>query len=114
MKVARVRDISQIRALAAYAVDFHMLDTYRPHRYGGTGEPFPWKLIPHGRKTPLVLSGGLDSDNVAEAIRVVRPFAVDSASGTESEPGIKDPAKVTAFFRTVGQVDREFTEAAAV
>lgn len=112
MKVARVRDRSQIRALAAYAVDFHMLDTYRPDHYGGTGERFPWALIPHGRKTPLVLSGGLDPDNVAEAIRVVRPFAVDSASGTESEPGVKDPAKVTAFVRAIAHVDHELVAAA--
>ncbi len=64
MKVARVRDLSSIRGLTAYPVDFHMLDAYNPDRRGGTGETFAWDLSRRA-STPLVLSGGLDADNVA-------------------------------------------------
>ena len=69
---------------------------------GGTGETFNWELAgAHSGRVPLVLSGGLTADNVGAGIAAVRPFAVDSASGTEAAPGRKDPAKVTAFFRAV-------------
>jgi phosphoribosylanthranilate isomerase len=72
---------------------------------GGTGETFSWELLGELRDSnhPLILSGGLNPDNVAEAIAAVHPFAVDTASGTEAEPGRKDPAKVTAFIRAAEQ-----------
>jgi len=105
MKVARVRDASSIRALGAYRVDLRMLDAYRADSYGGTGQTFDWDLIYKRGPVPLVLSGGLGPDNVAEAIAAVHPFAVDTASGTESAPGIKDPALMKAFFRAVEQAD---------
>jgi phosphoribosylanthranilate isomerase len=70
---------------------------------GGTGETFDWQLVRERRsKVPLILSGGLTAENVAQAIAVARPFAVDTASGTEAAPGHKDPAKLDAFFRAVG------------
>ena len=66
---------------------------------GGTGETFDWTLLAARRsKVPLILSGGLNAENVAEAIAQTRPFAVDSASGTERAPGKKDEAKLRAFF----------------
>ena len=105
MKVARVRDASSIRALGAFRVDLRMLDAYRAGSYGGTGQTFDWDLIYKRGPVPLVLSGGLGPDNVAEAIAAVHPFAVDTASGTESAPGIKDPALMRAFFRAVEQAD---------
>lgn len=105
MKVARVRDASSIRALGAYRVDLRMLDAYRADSYGGTGQTFDWDLIYKRGPVPLVLSGGLGPENVAEAIAAVHPFAVDTASGTESAPGIKDPALMKAFFRAVEQAD---------
>jgi phosphoribosylanthranilate isomerase len=55
----------------------------------------------------VVLSGGLDPENVTEGIAAVRPFAVDTASGTEAAPGVKDPSKVAAFFRAVTAADHE-------
>ena len=71
---------------------------------GGTGESFDWDARPRPRRAPpLILSGGLNPDNVAEAIAATRPFAVDTASGTEAEPGRKDPAKLDAFFRAVAR-----------
>ncbi len=83
-----------------------MLDTYRQGIAGGTGEVFDWglveKITPPG---PVILSGGLNSDNVAEAIRQVRPYAVDVNSGVESAPGCKDPENICRFVHTVRQAD---------
>ena len=105
MKAAQVHDRSSVTALRAYHVDYHVLDAHHPELRGGTGETFDWGLIPKRHPVPVVLSGGLTPDNVGEAIVATRPFAVDSASGTESEPGIKDPAKLEGFFRAVAQAD---------
>jgi phosphoribosylanthranilate isomerase len=102
MKAARVRDRSAVRALAAYRTDFHLMDAHVAGQWGGTGERFDWELATeHPREPPLVLSGGLDPDNVAEAIALVRPFAVDVASGVELAPGHKDPRKLREFFLSV-------------
>ncbi|MFN4064069.1 phosphoribosylanthranilate isomerase [Azoarcus communis] len=73
--------------------------------YGGGGKTFDWSLIPDGLSRPLVLSGGLDPDNVGEAVRRIRPFAVDVSSGVESAKGIKDAAKVAAFIAGVRDAD---------
>ncbi len=102
MKAAQVRTAADVRALEAFHTDFHLLDAHAPGMRGGTGETFDWELVRSRRsKVPLVLSGGLRPDNVAEAIAATRPFAVDTASGTEASPGIKDPAKVAAFVEAV-------------
>jgi phosphoribosylanthranilate isomerase len=102
MKAVRVRDAAQVRALGVYHTDFHLLDAHSPKAPGGTGESFDWELARlHPGTPPVVLSGGLTPDNVVDAIAAARPFAVDTASGTEAEPGRKDPAKLTAFFRSV-------------
>jgi phosphoribosylanthranilate isomerase len=80
-----------------------LVDALSPGRYGGTGETVSWLgLADHKRwlgDTPLILAGGLTPDNVAEAIRIVRPAAVDVASGVESAPGKKDPLKVRDFIQ---------------
>jgi phosphoribosylanthranilate isomerase len=93
--------------LERYHVDFHLLDA-RAQAFekqalrGGTGETFDWTLLSERRsQVPLILSGGLSAENVAEAIAQTRPFAVDSASGTESAPGKKDEEKLKAFFDAV-------------
>jgi phosphoribosylanthranilate isomerase len=102
IKAARARDAAAVQGLRAYATAFHMLDTHSQRAPGGTGESFDWELARlHPGQPPLILSGGLTPDNVGEAIAAVRPFAVDTASGTEAAPGRKDPAKLTAFFRAV-------------
>jgi phosphoribosylanthranilate isomerase len=105
MKAARVRDAASLQALNAFRmVDYHLVDAHHPDLFGGTGETFDWQLLRARRsKVPLVLSGGLTLDNVSDAIRAVHPFAVDTASGTEASPGVKDPGKVTAFFRAAEQ-----------
>ena len=107
MKALRVHDRADVRDAAAFHTDFHMLDAHVPGLRGGTGETFSWELVDaHDRRTPLVLSGGITPENVADAIAAVQPFAVDSASGTEAEPGRKDPAKLKALFRAVERADR--------
>jgi len=77
-----------------------LLDTWTP-AYGGSGESFDWSLVPASCPLPVILSGGLTPDNVAEAIRQVRPVAVDVSSGVESAKGIKDAAKIRAFVSAV-------------
>ncbi|MEV4418864.1 phosphoribosylanthranilate isomerase [Patulibacter sp. NPDC049589] len=107
IKAARVRTGADVTALRPFHTDFHLLDTHVPGVQGGTGETFDWKLArtrraPTGEKQPpLILSGGLRPDNVAEAVREVRPYAVDVASGTERAPGKKDQALITDFVREV-------------
>jgi phosphoribosylanthranilate isomerase len=100
MKAARVRDAASLQALSVFRrVDLHLVDSHNDDLYGGTGETFDWALLRRRRsKVPLVLSGGLDPDNVRDAIEAVRPWGVDSASGTEASPGVKDPDKVRAFL----------------
>jgi phosphoribosylanthranilate isomerase len=73
-----------------------LLDTHHPDRHGGTGTPFDWKLAA-GIERRFVLAGGLGPDNIARAVRIVRPWGVDAASRLEAAPGVKDPGKVTAF-----------------
>ena len=107
MKAVRVKDAAQVRALQSFTTDYHLLDAYVPDKPGGTGESFNWDLAArHEWPAHVVLSGGLRPDNVAEAVRAARPFAVDTASGTEAAPGRKDPHKVEAFFRAVQSADR--------
>jgi phosphoribosylanthranilate isomerase len=107
IKAAQVSGPGDVRDLERYHVDFHLLDAraQAPEKQelrGGTGETFDWALLSARRsKVPLILSGGLSAENVAEAIAQTRPFAVDSASGTERAPGKKDEAKLRAFFAAV-------------
>ncbi len=102
VKAARVRGGADINALEAFHTDLHLLDAHQPGRYGGTGETFDWELVGRRRTTtPFILSGGLNPDNVADAIAATQPYAVDTASGTEVRPGVKDPEKLRAFAAAV-------------
>lgn len=78
-----------------------LLDTYVPGIPGGTGEAFDWTLVPQGLSKPIILAGGLVAENVAAAIRQVRPYAVDVSGGVEARKGIKDAEKIRAFMRAV-------------
>jgi len=82
-----------------------LLDAHVPGLPGGTGRTFDWAAIPRDFPLPLILSGGLDAANVGEEVRVVRPWAVDVSSGVESSRGVKDPAKIVEFIRSVRRED---------
>jgi phosphoribosylanthranilate isomerase len=107
IKAAQVSGPGDVRDLERFHVDFHLLDARAraPKRRalrGGTGETFDWTLLRARRsRIPLILSGGLNPANVGEAIALVDPYAVDTASGTEAAPGRKDADKLTAFFTAV-------------
>jgi phosphoribosylanthranilate isomerase len=94
IKAARVRSRGDVEGLQAFHTDFHLLDSPAP----GSGTTFDWRLARSGSGVPTILSGGLSPANVAEGVARVRPFAVDVASGVESEPGRKDPARLEEFF----------------
>ena len=102
MKAFRVRTTADVRAAEAFRTDFHLFDAHRKGTPGGTGERFDWALLGDRRsQVPMVMAGGLTPENVADAIDVAHPYAVDVVTGVESEPGVKDPAKVEAFFEAV-------------
>ncbi len=102
IKAMRVHSGADIQALAPFHTDFHLLDSYSPGQRGGTGETFSWALARgHLGSIPLILSGGLTSSNVAEAIAAVHPYAVDVASGVELSPGRKNPNELEAFAAAV-------------
>jgi phosphoribosylanthranilate isomerase len=102
IKATRVSSRADIQALVPFRTDYHLLDSHVPGRRGGSGETFEWELARgHRGPIPLILSGGLNPGNVADAIRAVGPFAVDVASGVEAEPGRKDPRKLEAFAKEV-------------
>jgi len=104
IKGFRIQDAESLRPLADYreAAQALLLDTYKQGQVGGTGTAFDWRLAreakPYGR---IILAGGLTPENVAQAIAIAQPQAVDTASGTEAAPGRKDPAKLRAFFKAV-------------
>jgi phosphoribosylanthranilate isomerase len=86
-----------------------LLDAHVEGIPGGTGTAFDWTLIPKQLPLPVILSGGLDAENVATAIKQVRPYAVDVSSGVEAGKGIKDAAKVAAFINEVKQIDLQLS-----
>lgn len=82
-----------------------LLDGHGAGEAGGGGKAFDWSRVPAQHARPIVLAGGLNPDNVAAAIRQVRPWAVDVASGIETSPGIKDADKLVRFIRAVREAD---------
>ena len=80
-----------------------LLDTFSKSG-GGSGQTFDWNLIPEDMPLPLILAGGLNPDNVASAVEIVKPYAVDVSSGVESEPSIKDHQKIEQFIKEVQRV----------
>ncbi len=109
IKALRVRpgiDLARWRREYRAASGF-LLDTYIPGMAGGTGQTFDWHCIPADWREQIILAGGLHAQNVAEAIRQVRPYGVDVSGGIEGDTkGVKDPAKMVAFMRGVHDGDR--------
>lgn len=108
IRVARVKDESSVAALASFEqASYYLLDTYKTGIAGGTSETFNWDLAVLAKKLekPFFLSGGLNPDNVCEAVHAVRPFAVDVSSGVERSPGVKDHDKIKEFITHVREAD---------
>jgi len=82
-----------------------LLDGHGFGEAGGSGKAFDWSLLPGELTQPVILAGGLHAGNVADAVRLLRPWAVDVASGVESSPGVKDPDKLAAFIHAVRAVE---------
>ena len=103
IKAARIRPgLDLVKYLSPYtAARAWMLDAFHDELWGGTGGAFDWSLVPGSMANPIILSGGLAAGNVADAIRQVRPYAVDVSSSVEAAKGIKDPAKIAAFIGAV-------------
>jgi len=101
MKAFRIRDGKSLLAIPQYKTDAWLLDAYSSESLGGTGEKFDWDLAVEAQNLgrPIFLAGGLTPQNIADAVRRVRPYAVDVSSGVEAVPGKKDHAKLKAFIQ---------------
>ncbi len=109
LKALRMREQTNVVAAAKQYYDAAglLLDTYKAGMPGGTGETFDWQLVPAELNKPVILAGGLNPDNVAEAISLSQPYGVDVSGGVESQKGIKDPYKINAFMAEVERVGRD-------
>jgi len=105
IKALRVRDRSSLLDHRKFPGAALLLDAWAPDRFGGTGDRFDWELAAEvACQRPVILAGGLNPDNVAAAVGIVRPYAVDVSSGVESAPGRKDPLQVSRFIRNAKDV----------
>jgi phosphoribosylanthranilate isomerase len=106
VKAFRMRDAKSLEQLTHYATDAWLLDSGGAGRRGGTGEKFDWSLAVEAQKfgRPIFLAGGLTPENVADAIREVRPFGVDVSSGVEARSGVKDHDKIRRFIAAAKSV----------
>jgi phosphoribosylanthranilate isomerase len=107
MKAFRVRGADSLQTLRNYPTDAWLLDAYAPDKPGGTGDTFNWDRALEAQiwGRPIFLAGGLTPENVAEAVRRVRPYGVDVSSGVEAAPGRKDHAKIRAFIQAAKSVE---------
>lgn len=104
-KAIHVASAADVHAAEAFRTDFHLFDRRTKGMWGGTGESFDWELLRgHRSEIPAILAGGLRPENVAAAVSIAHPYAVDVASGVESEPGRKDHAAMAAFFEAANSV----------
>lgn len=106
IKAFRVSEDFDLNQIANYRVSSILLDTKVKNNYGGTGERFDWRIALEAKRfAPIILAGGLNAENVAEAINFVRPMAVDVCSGVEAEPGRKDISRIREFMSVVKQAN---------
>jgi len=102
IKAFRVKDESYLERLREYQVDKYLLDTYHPNKLGGIGKTFNWELAKEAKRYgDIIIAGGLNPDNVKEAISSVNPYGVDVSSGVEAQAGIKDKKRLEEFISRV-------------
>lgn len=105
IKAVRVKNADSLVGISAYNVSALLLDAWSDDQYGGSGESFDWQLAKQfTAQVPLILAGGLNPDNIAQAITMVKPYAVDVSSGVEISPGRKDHQKIKQFIQQVKNV----------
>ena len=103
LKALRIKNEASLSVMDQYDVAVFLLDTFSNDQYGGTGETFDWSVLNRKFKTPIILSGGLNSENILDAIDAVNPSAVDINSGVESSPGKKDFNKLKSLFKNLNK-----------
>jgi len=102
IKAFRIKDRDSLKGINDYGVDFYMLDTYSSKALGGTGASFDWKIVENFEfLKPIIVSGGLNPDNVSNAIRTLSPYGVDVSSGIEASPGRKNLNLMKKFIEKV-------------
>lgn len=97
IKAFRIKGKESVAVVEGFPADFYLLDSWAPG-YGGSGSSFSWEWLEGLMSDKLILAGGLDTQNVAEAVRRVRPYGVDVCTGVEARPGLKDHEKLKAFI----------------
>jgi phosphoribosylanthranilate isomerase len=101
IKAFRIGEYYPADIIDKYKVDAYLFDTFEKGVSGGTGATFNWDILKDQKiDKPVILSGGLNSKNIQQALDIVKPFAVDVSSGVEKSPGIKDPRLIRTFFDT--------------
>jgi len=103
LKALRIKNEASLSIMDQYDVAVFLLDTFSNDQYGGTGETFDWSVLNRKFKTPIILSGGLNPENILDAIDAVNPSAVDVNSGVESFPGKKDYNKLKSLFKNLNK-----------
>lgn len=109
IKAFRLRDFTDLKPLEEYRCSAFLLDTYSPESFGGTGQIFNWDIAVEAKRFGrIVLSGGLNPDNIEKAIMYVRPYAVDVSSGIEEKKGKKDLKKMREFIKKAKAVLKQY------
>lgn len=103
IKVLRIKNKDSLKPISKYdsKVDAFLFDTYSKESFGGTGKVFDWKILGMDFKVPIFLSGGINSQNVKKATRIIKPYAIDASSSLEKYPGKKDSILLKQFFHSL-------------
>jgi len=111
IKVFRVYPGFDVEVLRNYIIDAFLLDTYQDETYGGTGKTFDWNVAIKAKEYgKVILSGGLNPENIEDAVKYVQPYGVDVSSGVELRPGRKDPKKIRDFIARARSVPLYYNE----